>query len=589
MEVPPSDITTQLSGLTLGEAAAPAGLVTPSSTGSALTSPGLISPEPVYVPPQLGFEHTIPIRFYEAQLEHFHFIYNVLQQGSYYFDASETGTGKTYIAGGLAQTFKAKMLIICPAKLRARWVDFITEYRIPCHAILSYEEVTGQNNRGGVRQPKSGFLFRGKDKDSFQVTDEFIRRLSERMLIVFDEAHHLHNKSARFYGCRALIMNALNAGTARIGFLSATPIEKLDHAFNILRLLGIFNEEKMSTKGQIESFILKGALEVINSARADDPGMTDDILNPYGGQYGIRNNDEARDVCFQLFKNVTYGLRYSSMAMPIPIEVYNYFIYLDTEEIKVLAEGLEMLKKAARWNEEARSVGEGGQLEVGGIGAALAVIHAALSTAIARVAAEYLNNNPEHKVVIFTDHIEALNRIHQALAAFNPLVISGHVSQETRSAYVAAFEQFNLKYRVFISTTSTGGEGIDLDDKSLEDSEGPAGRFPRAEFITPNYSLTKIIQALGRIRRMSTTSLPRGYVCYPANYQNDKLLSILAALARKGEIMEQFTVKRGRRKKTIEEEEDEEYRQSIYPDTYPSLYEEVPPQSDAYHIYPPRM
>lgn len=537
------------------------------------------------------------ITLMREQQEHFDYLLQLLLlYSSFYFDSSETGTGKTYITAALALKLATDimkqngylnlpMLVICPAGLRDRWTEFFIEHNLFNYGVYSYDEMRGSRSKKsatGVRQPKSGFVERGMEDDSFRVTDTFINMLRyPGLLLIVDEGHALDNKTAQFYAVRSMIIATLNSGTSRVGFLSATPVDKEIHCENIMRAFGILNEQKLTTAGRKQGFILKGALEVISSAYRTQPESTLEVLHNYdadiippGQVTGIYSLDQARQICYRLFIDVIHGLRHSAMKMPVPLDAKNLYIFINDSDqividdygtrriatpIQLLKEGLEELKHAARYSVATNTV-EAGKKDVNAIGHAMAKIHLSLAYDMARFAASYLIANPNHKVILYSDHIASTRTIAQLLRNFGSVEHDGQVKKDLRTPLVKAFMEDNNKVRVFSSTIRTGGQGIDLDDKR--------GNRQRLTLIAPTYSLKAIIQALGRMRRMSTKSLPVGRICYPANYYDVKLVDILTALAKKGEIMAEVTA---------DEKNDSNLPGVMYPNQYPTEYEERPP------------
>lgn len=541
------------------------------------------------------------------QQPHFDFLLDLVKNYSaYYFDESETGTGKTYCAGAIAQAIvtpemqaqginNLPMVVVCPANLRDRWREFFAEKQIFNYGVYSYEEMRGAKSAkaaGGVRQPKSGFVVRGTADDSFKVTDYFLQMLRyPGILLIFDEFHALDNKSAQFYAAQAMIVASINSGTSRVGFLSATPVDKEVHCENIMRACGIIHHKKLTGTHGKGNFALEGALEVINTAYQTQPEVTKDVLNKFnadvadGRVVGIRTNAQARDICYRLFVEVIHGLRQSVMKMPVPLDAKNYYMFVNADCMPLLQEGLQDLQFAARYQPETREVGAG-KKDVHAIGGAMKKIHIALAVDMARVAEEYLLANPNHKVVLFTSSPEAVDIMVQRLARFGALKHDGTIPDHMRPPLIRAFQQHNNQYRAFCSTYQTGGQGVDLDDKF--------GDQPRLALGAPTYSLKHIIQAIiGRIRRMSTKSLPKSRMCYPGNYYNIKLVDILSALARKGVIMEEVTTDAKISKRQLDKaqkETDATFYQApttMYPNQYPSEYELQPPQDGK--RYAPRL
>jgi len=113
---------------------------------------------------------------------------------------------------------------------------------------------------------------------------------------------------------------------------------------------------------------------------------------------------------------------------------------------------------------------------------------------------------------------------------YNPLKLNGEMSCNDRWTNINKFQEANNNYRLLIGNVQVCSSGIDLDDKN--------GGFPRFCLVSPNFSTITLYQLSHRFQRANTMSYSTIHFVYS---KNNKELSILDAIARKGKIMKEVT------------------------------------------------
>ena len=469
-------------------------------------------------------------------------------------------------------------------KIRA----FFTEYGLVNYGAYSYSEMTGKAYRGGFSQPKNGFLVRDLNSTKtprYIVTDRFrqIVNTIPGMIMVIDESHAIKNKaSARSAAVAALASAVLSSNYGYVALLSATPLDKEKHAIAYLRVLGMITEPKTSYRTPQGEFKLGSAAEAIGAAYKVDPQMTMGLLAAENAQItgiqpdgkvvvsGVYSDKIAKELMYQVFREVIYGKRFSRMIMPKKARVMNLFLFYDKRALETINSTVLRVIEATGFNPLTGMVA--GKMKKGtNIGRYVKDMNDSLATRMPDYIVKHLTKYPTRKAVIFTKSVEAANWIALMLQNYRPLLQTGEVKQELRSQLLAAFQQPNANYRIFISTTTTGGIGIDLDDKD--------GNFPRSCFIFPDFSLIDHIQALGRVRRLSTKSEPWLFTVYPINYTGTKIQDIQTAMISKSDIIKDFTDGK-------EDVDLSVFGPDIkYPRDYEPEYEDLPPNDGK--EYPP--
>ena len=248
------------------------------------------------------------IFLYPNQVPHVESLISILKRSHVAFDMSMMGAGKTYVASEVASRFGFKnVVIVCPASVTGKWEsmkiykDLFTEKFI----VLSYESLRSTKsslNLGGPRLLSHGLLYR-KDPNPFETvgsksedfdlqteasklpsipggkliksrpqgksptegpndsrpmaeeevlrteffpSDELTKMIKEGCLFIFDEAQKIKNKSAQWLATRCIANTLLSiGGKSRFLLLSGTPIDKEEHAINLMQMMGFIKSVKL--------------------------------------------------------------------------------------------------------------------------------------------------------------------------------------------------------------------------------------------------------------------------------------------------------------------------------------------------------
>jgi len=133
-------------------------------------------------------------------------------------DCSDTGTGKTAVACGVARVLNRKLFVICPKNVMRPWKRLARRFKVHCN-VINYEMLrTGNTSWGhwGEQQARNGRWYK-----HFQYECLY----SNERLFVFDECHRL--KDYRTLNCKMGIA-ALDQGYKVLG-VSATAADNPLH------------------------------------------------------------------------------------------------------------------------------------------------------------------------------------------------------------------------------------------------------------------------------------------------------------------------------------------------------------------------
>ena len=593
------------------QAPAPQPFAQPQFTGGA---PAFSGPVQAYQPPpQMAIPawrpliynarepNAEPLTLFPEQVPHFQRVMGMVNDPrlKYFWDVSEPGTGKSWIEGGLSEALLPRamreqfgiknvpILWITPKMVKAKVQGFLQVYGLANYGVISYTEIIGRGNN----QPTHGFLQKLANgqyvaSPAFQ---EIVNNLPGLLLII-DESHNIKNqRSQQSAAVTGLVRATMASPYGLVAFLSATPLDKPQHAYAYLQALGFMTDEpgkKIASNEFGRGFALGTGGEAIASIYQVDPNATARILARHNAQItgigpdrkaqvvGISDTKKLRLVLHELFRDVVYGPRHSRMIMPKRADTKNLLLFYPLEVLQQL-DKLVLGAKAATGYSDVTGTASAKAVAGETVGTYTRQINNLLMSRVPEWLSNFLNKNPEYKAVIFSKSVEAVEWAAASLKPWNPLYQTGKTDSSIRQSLMEKFQAPTNQYRIFISTTKTGGIGIDLDDKS----EG--GRFPRICIIMPDFDLIDHIQALGRVLRMSTKSVPLLRTVYPINYPGTSLQNITTAVIAKSDTLREFTDKENERANL-----NNIYGVNIsYPNEYPSELEPAPPNDG--RIYPP--
>jgi hypothetical protein len=171
--------------------------------------------------------------------------------------ADGVGLGKTFVAGGLMEIYRARrqrILLIRPAALEGMWGDFLSTNYLGDVEPISYEKLAGDTQFDG---------------DSHHLK----RPIGEYQLVVIDEAHNYRNPDAP---TRAGVLRQLLRGPQRdLMLLTATPVN--NSLYDLYHLISFFlkQDSRLLKKG-IPS--IKGLFDDAN--RVEPGELHPDMLYP---------------------------------------------------------------------------------------------------------------------------------------------------------------------------------------------------------------------------------------------------------------------------------------------------------------------
>jgi hypothetical protein len=432
------------------------------------------------------------------------------------------GRGKTFVALWLAKQFNFSLFVVCPVSVKSVWEKAGMKYGVRIVETLSYQSM---RSKWGS-QPSHGWLVRndvksekGIKQTTFSPTPAYLNLVRQGIMVVCDEAQMLKNNSAQYKAACALfrpILTGDTAGRSRYAALSGTPFDKEEHATNLVKLLGYVRSPRMYYIDPItRQMSLEGMEELLEACRFIDAATTDTILVELPP-----SKDTMKKLAFELFVRVISQRILGGMPVSATdnhnLDVKNGYYRITGPRADELTQAVGELAEAVRFNGSEAQIK---QESMGSITTALVKIEAAKIPDIARVAARTLEDNPTAKVVIAVNYTDSLIALSHLLALYNPLILNGSVKEQQR-AFIAEQFRSDPAYRLFLMNMEAGGLGISLHDT--------VGDSPRYMFLSPNYKMILIDQAVHRVHRDEYRSQATVRVFYGAHASESGILNALA-------------------------------------------------------------
>lgn len=460
----------------------------------------------------------------DYQLEHFNRICHILQTHYAYIDTSNMGCGKTVVTIKLAKHYDLSLIVVCPLSVTTNWQKECEKYGVPLLKTITYQAL-----RGTVNSPPTHGLLEKRD-DEYVESDKYKEMVKKGILLVLDEVQKVKNDTVERKCVHTLVKTlvSMNNCISRVAALSATPCDKAIHAESILKIAGIIKYSKLYDYDySSRQYTRLGIQEVIDYCKQLDPIKTEQILKPV-----IIDSKSAPLLCYDLYTSIIKDRISSSMPEPPKVnqiikDAKNGFYNMTTQELQLIADGIALLKRATRFNDDTGQI-TSHSISWGDVTNGEMMTHTGKIMKAVRLATVILDSVPNSKVVICGDYPKIISLALQPLSKYNPLFMYGQTKVKDRDIIIDKFQTPSNAHRVLITNPRVGGIGINLDDRS------DGGDFPRYMLILPSFRFTDSHQATGRIFRATTRSNAFIRFIYSKQYRLEA--KILDCLARKAKV-----------------------------------------------------
>lgn len=386
------------------------------------------------------------------QQDHTTRLINIIKLNKRGLDASLMGLGKTYCAIVCCLMLNLRPFIICPKIVIKNWMDVMETFHCQYFGITSYE-LLQKFGYFTNKNKKSVCEFLTKNNNEYVVNEN---KLPNDVIIIYDEVHKCKNILTN----NGQILHAFSKTNLKILMLSGTVAEQPIYFILVGLVLKLYETYE------------EGHSWIVKKSKLKD-------TNNY----------------MLAFHKIIYPKYASKIDENIMKELYpschiegKCFVMENSDKIN---ENYEELKNSLK-NKKNMAITE--YMKTNQKNELLKI-----NTIIYETEKEIQNGN---SIVIFVNYTETLLQLSKLLNT-NCLVY-GNIDAITKNKNIQNFN--DDKERIIICNIKCGSNSISLHDLN--------GNYPRVAFIMPTWSVTDLIQALGRIYRTNVKTPTRQYIVF---------------------------------------------------------------------------
>ena len=382
------------------------------------------------------------------------------------FDASPTGTGKTYCASWIAKNYGSSVVVICPKSVQKNWFDTLKSFGIDNPIVMTFERLV-RGNTDYYTYDMSVYLNRTNWWKSLGITVNF----PNNSLVILDEVHKCKGQKSLSGECLVAIKNAghkllmLSASAAtNVTEMKAFGYATLLHSgygfYDFCKDNGVaFNRFGLGTWDANLQKCKEGMVRIHNT-----------LFNTLGCANRMNRKDFG-DI-FPDNQVIADGFDLGSNTAKLQ-SVYNEMEYelmnLDESSMEYSEHHFAIIMKARR------------QSELLKVPAMVSWIEDMYDEGVSPVV--FIN---------FRETLEAIEkRLDSAKYSGKIAKIVGGQTQKQRDNEIEQF-QSDTK-RICLVMVAAGSASVSLHDLN--------GNYPRSTLINPSYSAINTLQALGRCHR----------------------------------------------------------------------------------------
>jgi superfamily II DNA or RNA helicase len=418
---------------------------------------------------------------YEFQKEHANYLVSILEPGRTIIDASDTGTGKTYVSAYIAKTLKLRPIVICPKSVLICWKRVFKIFDLPYLGLSNYEMIKGCKwypfNDGDEigKITKCDYLV--KNDDGYQWSDQ----IDENILIIYDEAHRCKNKGTT----NAKFMMSTRDLTARKLLLSATIADKPNFFSVFAYMLGFCDN--------IENYRL-----FLRNIEAGGSFTTEDYISR-------KKISKMEAIHKKVFPKHGGRLRISELGDIFPDNFIITDSYvMDDAIVAGIREAYESIRTVSI---RAEALQKESTCVLSELIYARQKIESLKVKSMSEIALDHLENNDS--VVLFVNFLDTMALLSDELSRKGVkvnLFIRGGQTMKERQAIIDRFQSDSE--HIIICQIQSGGVGISLHDIN--------GNRKRVSIISPSWSAQDLKQSIGRIHRAGskTHCIQKLIYCY---------------------------------------------------------------------------
>lgn len=412
------------------------------------------------------------------QTEHAKRIEAALRQWRVALDASDPGTGKTYIACAVAARLQCPVAIITTKATVPNWAAVAQGFGLSPLLIANYEKVRT-----------------GRLPECRKASGRFVWNLPQHCLVIFDECQRCKGRTS----LNAQLLIAARRQHLRVLLCSATAAD------NPLGMRAIGYALGLHTLADFWQWAQRHGVAV----------------GVFGMEY-TGGEDCLRELHRQVFPAKGSRLRVSDIP-GFPDSLVESAI-IDTGKARAIQKEYDALHRELRLAERRRdkkslkALAE--RMEAKSPSFLTLLLRARQSIELYKVAAmvEMTRDGIEEgmSVVLLVNFTDTIRELSAKLDC--PHIIHGGQATEERQNIIDRFQRNEIP--VVIANIQAGGVGVSLHD--------PSGQRPRLSIISPTFSAQDLRQALGRVHRSGgAASIQK--ICFAAGTCEEKTAKSCAA------------------------------------------------------------
>ena len=402
----------------------------------------------------------------EPQKVHSLKLLNSLHVNGFAFDASPTGTGKTYCASWIAKNYGSTVVVLCPKSVQKNWFDTLKSFGIDNPIVMTFERLV-RGNTDHYTYDMSAYRNRKNWWKSEGITVNF----PSNSLVIMDEVHKCKGQKSLSGECLVAIKNAGHK-LLMLSASAATNVTEMK-AFGYATLLHSGYGFYDFCKDNGVAFNRFGLGTWDANLQKCKEGMVR-IHNTLFNSLGCANRMNRKDFgdIFPDNQVIADGFDLGSNTAKLQA-VYNEMEYelmnLDESSMEYSEHHFAIIMKARR------------QSELLKVPAMVSWIEDMYDEGVSPVV--FIN---------FRETLEAIEkRLDSAKYSGKIAKIIGGQTQKQRDDEIKSF-QSDTK-RICLVMVAAGSASVSLHDLN--------GNYPRHTLINPSYSAINTLQALGRCHR----------------------------------------------------------------------------------------
>ncbi len=418
------------------------------------------------------------------QISHISKLYNGLFRNRGVLDGSDTGTGKTYVACGIAKALNLHTIIITPLNAKTQWQRTLEYFDVENYYL---------NNIDQFRVNKTEYIkkydYRPEEKKpSWKKRFETSSKCLDTLIIV-DEAHCLKNYKTQ----NGQMINAFYEKTnAKFLFLSATMAESPLDLSVVGGVLGLFGFQKfyswINSFGVYKQNYERGFKYIYNPTKENNEKLHKEIYENLRGSRIKKSETEQFKECHVIAEAVDVPAKIQKQIKEHYTEINKLIFQYET-----LAEETE--------NPMTKILRERQKIELLKVAVFLELLISA--------------REEGNSVVVFLNFKESIHLLSDLLKKkkLEHGLITGDVTGDDREQIKNNFQENYLK--ILLVTTGAGGQSIDLHDVK--------GDHPRYTLISCSYVARELKQALGRVDRANAKTKSTQRIVFIAGTHEDSI------------------------------------------------------------------